>query len=162
MELNYCTECAAPLTRKNTTEYVCDNGHPYWNEPHASACVIVVANGRVLVAKRGIEPRKGMYIFPGGFVDFGESPYDAARREMREETGLICEDLTLLEVQTITYRKNEASLSILFLAGRWEGEIRAGDDAADLAWQPIDFIESDDFAWRFPGLAAKLHDVEGR
>jgi ADP-ribose pyrophosphatase YjhB (NUDIX family) len=156
MELNYCTACAAPLTKKDATEYVCDNGHPYWNEPRASASVVLLQNGQVLVAKRGIEPRKGKYVFPGGFVAFGESPYDAARRETREETGVEPLGLTLLEVHTVEYRKNEASLSIVFHAPRWRGEPRAGDDAAELAWKPIDFIDGEDFAWPYPGLAAKL------
>jgi ADP-ribose pyrophosphatase YjhB (NUDIX family) len=156
MELNYCTACAAPLHKKDATEYVCDNGHPYWNEPRASASAVLLRNGQVLVAKRGIEPRKGKYVFPGGFVGFGESPYDAARREMREETGVEPLELTLLEVQTVEYRKNEASLSIVFHAAQWRGEPRAGDDAAELVWKPIDFIDGEEFAWPYPGLAAKL------
>lgn len=159
MELNYCTACAAPLHRRDATEYVCDNGHHYWNEPRASACVVVLGDGGVLVVERGIEPRRGKYVFPGGFVEFGESPYDAARRELREETGLECGELTLLEVLTIEYRTNEASLSIVFLAREWWGELEADDDAAALVWKPIDFVDSDEFAWPFPGVTAKLADV---
>jgi 8-oxo-dGTP diphosphatase len=156
VELNYCIECAAELTRKDETEYVCANGHPYWNEPRASTCVVFLDGDRVLVARRGTEPRKGSYIFPGGFLHFGEAPVDAARREVREETGLRCGELALLDVYNIPYRENEASLSIVFLAREWAGEPEAGDDAAALTWQPIDIIESDRFAWRFPGLTARL------
>ena len=156
MKLRYCTECAAPLTQRDATAYVCANGHEYWNEPHASASVAVLRDGRVLLAKRGIEPRKGRYVLPGGFVEFDETPYEAARREMREETGLECPDLNLLEVHTIRYRENEASLSIVFHAPTWHGEPRAGDDAAGLEWHPVDVVESDAFAWHIPGLADKL------
>ena len=42
MKFRYCTECAAPLEQRDATEYVCANGHEYWNEPHASACVAVL------------------------------------------------------------------------------------------------------------------------
>lgn len=156
MELNYCIECAARLTRQNDTEYVCGNGHPYWNEPRASTCVVFLDGNQVLLAKRGVEPRKDTYIFPGGFLHFGEDPRDAARREVREETGLTCRQLTLLDVHNIRYRENEASLSIVFLAREWDGRPEADDDAAALAWKPIDFIESDRFAWQLPGLAARL------
>ena len=74
MKLRYCTECAAPLTQRDATEYVCANGHEYWNEPHASVCVAVLRDGQVLLARRGIEPRKGKYVLPGGFVEFDETP----------------------------------------------------------------------------------------
>ena len=56
----------------------------------------------------------------------------------------------------IHYRRNEASLSIVFHAPRWEGEPEAGDDAAALVWRPIEFVESDEFAWHIPGLLDKL------
>lgn len=162
MELNYCMTCASPLRQQDATEYVCGNGHRYWNEPHASACAIILRDGEVLLVRRGIEPRRGKYVFPGGFVEFDESPYDAARRELREETGLECGELTLLEVQTIEYRENEATLSVLFLAREWWGEPEADDDAAELEWKPIEFIEGAEFAWHFPGLAEKLRRMRGR
>jgi 8-oxo-dGTP diphosphatase len=159
MKLRYCTECAAPLTQRDATEYVCANGHEYWNEPHASVCVAVLRDGHVLLARRGNEPRKGKYVLPGGFVEFDETPYEAARREMREETTLDCHELDLLEVHTIPYRENETSLSIVFHARRWRGDPRAGDDAAALVWRPVDVDESDEFAWPIPGLADMLRKV---
>ena len=126
MKLRYCTECASPLTQRDATEYVCANGHEYWNEPHGSVCVAVLRDGQVLLARRGVEPRKGKYVLPGGFVDFDETPYEAARREMREETGLRCPELDLLEVHTIHYRENEASLSIVFHAPPLGGRAARG------------------------------------
>jgi 8-oxo-dGTP diphosphatase len=161
MKLRYCTECAAPLQQRDSTEYVCAKGHEYWNEPHASACVAVLRDDEVLLARRRIEPRKGTYVLPGGFVDFDETPYEAARREMREETGLECTELDLLEVHTIRYRENEASLSVVFHARRWYGTPEAGDDAAALVWRPVGFVESDEFAWHIPGLADKLRALLG-
>ena len=38
VKLRYCTECGAPLEQRDATEYVCTNGHEYWNEPHGSVC----------------------------------------------------------------------------------------------------------------------------
>jgi ADP-ribose pyrophosphatase YjhB (NUDIX family) len=161
VRFRYCTECAAPLEQRDATEYVCANGHEYWNEPHASTTVAVLRGGEVLLARREREPRKGKYVMPGGFVEFDETPYEAARREMREETGLECPDLVLLEVHTIRYRENEASLSIVFHAPNWTGEPRAGDDAAALVWRPLEFVESDGFAWHIPGLLDKLRALTG-
>jgi ADP-ribose pyrophosphatase YjhB (NUDIX family) len=159
VKFRFCTECASPLTQRDATEYVCGNGHEYWNEPHGSVCVAVLRDGQVLLARRGIEPRKGKYVLPGGFVDFDETPYEAARREMQEETGLHCPELDLLEVHTIRYRENEASLSVVFHARRWHGEPHAGDDAAALVWRPVEFVESEEFAWHIPGLVTKLEQL---
>lgn len=159
MELNYCPACATPLTKENNTEYVCGNGHPYWNEPRASADVVFLDDGRVLLARRGIEPRKGRYTLPGGFLHFSEVPEDAARREAAEETGLTCGDLTLIGVYNVTYAENEASLAIVYLAREWTGTPRAGDDAAALTWEPVDVIDSEEFAWPMPGLADVLQGI---
>jgi hypothetical protein len=44
----------------------------------------------------------------------------------------------------------------VFLARAWTGEPAPGDDAAELAWKPLDFIDGPGFAWHFPGLADRL------
>lgn len=161
VDLNFCITCAAPLTARDDTEYVCDNGHPYWNEPRASTCVVLLDGDRVLVAERAVEPRKGSYIFPGGFLHFGEDPREGARREIREETGLSCGELTLLDVHNLRYQENEASLSIVFLAHDWQGAPAADDDAAALVWQPLDVVDGDRFAWPFPGLTDRIRGITG-
>ena len=49
MKLRYCMECGAPLAPRDATEYVCANGHEYWNEPHGSVCVAVLRDAPVLL-----------------------------------------------------------------------------------------------------------------
>ena len=56
--------------------------------PKLVAITIPVRDGRVLLARRAIEPAHGLWTFPGGYVDWGEDVAAAARREMREEVGL--------------------------------------------------------------------------
>ena len=65
-----------------------------YNYPHPSVttdCVIFGFDGtklRVLLVQRGIEPYKGRWAFPGGFMKIDESAEQCALRELREETGL--------------------------------------------------------------------------
>ena len=74
--------------RLETTTVVIVSHQPATLERFARQAA-VLRDGRVLLARRGREPRKGKYVLPGGFVEFDETPYEAARREMREETGLV-------------------------------------------------------------------------
>jgi 8-oxo-dGTP diphosphatase len=159
MKINYCLECALPLTKQDDTLYICLHGHEFWNNPHAGAIVVFLKDGLVLCTKRGIKPREGLYGLPGGFLKYGENAYDAAVREMREETGVIVSDLTLFDVHAADYDENDTTAAVIYLARSWEGEFTAGDDAAELAWKPIDFLDSDQIAWPYPGLAAKLKSI---
>lgn len=65
------------------------NPHSNMRYPGVAVGVIVLHEGRVLLGKRKGELGTGLYSLPGGKVDFGESPIDAAKRELKEETGLV-------------------------------------------------------------------------
>jgi ADP-ribose pyrophosphatase YjhB (NUDIX family) len=90
----YCPLCGAAVERRvvsrDMREYpVCPGcGHVGYLHPKIVAITIPVRDGRVLLTRRAIEPAHGLWTFPGGYVDWGESVSRAARREMREEVGL--------------------------------------------------------------------------
>lgn len=159
MKIIYCTECAQPYDKKDPTEYVCPNGHTFWNNPHSGAIVILLKDGLILYTKRGIKPRQGLYGLPGGFLKYGENAYEAAVREMREETGVTVSGLRPFDVHAADYDENETTAAVIFLADSWEGELKADDDAAELVWKPIDFLDSDQIAWPYPGVADKLKSI---
>lgn len=53
------------------------------------------------MVKRARDPHKGTWMFPAGFIDFGEHPEDTLKREVHEETGLIVKDCSLIDIQQV-------------------------------------------------------------
>lgn len=60
----------------------------FYLDPKVAAGTLITIEGRLLLLRRAIEPRYGMWVFPGGFVDRGEHPEQAAIREAREEASI--------------------------------------------------------------------------
>jgi 8-oxo-dGTP diphosphatase len=100
--------------------------------------VVVDDDGRVLLARRAGEPFRGRWDLPGGFLDEGEHPLDALRRELREETGLEVEPEDFVGVWTDRYGDAEdahATLNLYWTARVvGGGEAQAADDVSELAW----------------------------
>ena len=63
----------------------------YFNPKPVAAAIPVDRAGRVILLRRGFAPGRGLWTFPGGFVDLGESVEEAARRETEEELGIAVE-----------------------------------------------------------------------
>jgi 8-oxo-dGTP diphosphatase len=61
---------------------------PIYRDPKVAVAVIIARDGRILLQQRAMEPRKGLWTFPSGYVDRGEQVERAAEREVREELGL--------------------------------------------------------------------------
>lgn len=159
MILNYCTECGAVLEKKTNTEYVCKNGHPYWNNPRACVAVVIIKNDKILLSKRAMEPNKGLYDLPGGFMEYGEDVFDAAKREIREETSLKIDNLTIIGACTGYYFENESVCDIVVVAGKWSGTPVASDDSSALEWKEFQFIQSDAFSPDYSGLVEYLEST---
>lgn len=83
----YCSACAAPLPHPPpVTCPACGTEHHRNAKPCAG--VLVVRDGRLLLMRRAHDPWRGDWDIPGGFCEAEEHPFDAARREAKEETGL--------------------------------------------------------------------------
>ncbi len=121
-----------------------------WRNAKPCAGALVIREGKVLLVKRGIEPAKGHWDVPGGFMEAHETPEQATIRELREETGLVITDLIYLIAVPDIYGEVPANgvepdftLNIYFTARAESGDPVAADDAAEVRWFPLDALPSD-------------------
>lgn len=99
-----------------------------------------VGDLKVLLIERRHEPFAGRWALPGGFVDVGEAPQQAARRELEEETGL--KNLFLEQLHTFGEpgrdpREHVVSVAHYALVNVADARVRAADDARQAAWFPV-------------------------
>jgi ADP-ribose pyrophosphatase YjhB (NUDIX family) len=132
-------------------------GFVHYLNPKLAAGAIVALDGRFVLARRAIEPARGMWVFPGGFVDRGETVEGAAAREAREEVNLAVEIGELVGVYS--YPGNEVVL-VVYAARSVGGELRAADECLEVATFAPEEIPWDALA--FPSTRTALEDYIAR
>ncbi len=99
---------------------------------------VIIKDNQVLLIKRGVEPDKGLWGMPGGYVEWDESPEEAVAREVREETGLIVTSTKLVGVFGSPTRHPKQVVTVVYAVAVKDGPIHVGDDAEDAQWFPLD------------------------
>ena len=84
--------------------------------PRVAAAAIVTHNSKVLFGKRRISANKFVWQLPGGWIDMGESPAQAAVREVEEETGLMLGTLEFVALTNNVFSSENHSISLCFEA----------------------------------------------
>jgi len=136
----YCPDCGAKLDPVqgnherliSQTCAVCGAVHFRNAKPCAGA--LVVRDGRVLLGRRAVEPGRGCWDIPGGFLNPWEHPSEAAVREVREETGLDVRLTRLLDIVIDTYHDRDYTLNLYWVGEILGGQERAADDLCELRW----------------------------
>lgn len=109
--------------------------------PHPAVtadCIIFGTDGdtvRILLIRRGAEPFKGKWAFPGGFMKIDETAEECAIRELEEETGLKEAEIEQLHTFTAVDRDpRERVVTVAYMAIVDLAEVKGGDDAAEARW----------------------------
>jgi ADP-ribose pyrophosphatase YjhB (NUDIX family) len=115
----FCLQCRLPV---------------YENPVPASAIVVVDKNTDLLLVKRNVDPKKGYWSLPGGFMELSETPGSSALRELREETGLTATLDVLLGLKAHKSERYGTVLIAGYLVTDYSGDLIAGDDAEAVAF----------------------------
>lgn len=144
-EARFCPRCGRPAEIDYPRRIVCPHcGYAaYYNPKPVAAAIPVDEEGRVILLRRGFDPGRGKWTFPGGFVDLGESVPDAARRETDEELGIAVELQQLVGV----YSRPEDRVVLIVYRARAVGRPHTTPEApevqafapAEIPWQELAF-----------------------
>ena len=134
----FCSACAAPVVEREIDHYqrsVCTGcGKILYRNPVPATGCVVENQGAVLLARRKFEPWRGCWYLPSGFVEYGDEVEETARREVREETGLVVELGPLFGVYSYFDDPRQDGIIILYCAVVVGGALEAGDDASEVAF----------------------------
>lgn len=101
---------------------------------------VIIKNNEILLIQRGVEPNKGYWGTPGGYVDWNESTEETVKREVKEETNLEATSIKLVGVYSDPKRHPKQVINLVYLVTIADGEAKHGDDAMDLKWFPLDAL----------------------
>ena len=96
---------------------------------------IIHQNGKILATQRGYGEYKGLWEFPGGKMEPGETEEQAIIREIREETGLTIENPTLCGTKQFPTRNGERYVVFFYKTNRFSGELKSSDEG-EVFWIP--------------------------
>lgn len=157
----FCPLCGAGLVREAVPpdyreQAVCSRCRfVFYLNPKVVAGTIPEQDGRILLTRRSINPGRGLWTYPGGFVDYGESVPDAAVRETFEETGLRVALNGLLNV----YSLPGAPVIVVYRAVVTGGTLTACEENDLLEWVKPSEIPWDALA--FPSTREALREWLG-
>ncbi len=148
--MNYCSHCGAAVTQKvpsgdNRPRFVCtecDTVH--YQNPRIIAGCIAEHDNKILLCKRAIEPRYGLWTLPAGFMENQETTVEAAARESYEEAHARISDMQLYCTYSIPHI---SQVYMMYRGTLVDGFSQAGEeslqtdlfDEADIPWAELAF-----------------------
>lgn len=134
--------------------------------PVAAVIAVVARHGKVLLVRRANPPDQGLWGFPGGRIEAGETMFAAVERELLEETGIRARAGRLIDAFDLLDHAPDGILRahfvLLVIACDWiDGAPKAGDDALEATWFVMDALHDNDphFSTRVAAIARKAAEA---
>ena len=148
--MNYCSNCGSDkITRKTPVDdhqlrLTCSSCESvFYENPKIVVGTIPIFNNKILLAKRGIEPQKGKWNLPAGFLEVNETLEEGATRETVEETNA---EISKLKVHSI-YQSKSNHLYIFYLAELSSEKYNTTTESTDIRFFNIEDIPWDTLAF---------------
>ena len=169
--MKFCNQCAAPVilrvpTGDNLPRYICETcGVIHYQNPKIVAGCILEWQDELLLCRRAIEPRIGLWTLPAGFMENGETLQQAAAREAVEEANAAVENIRLFAVYNLPHI---SQVYVMFRGGLKGGAASAGPESSEVMlvreeqvpWQDLAFpVITETLKLYFADRAAGRFDI---
>ncbi|MEM9531468.1 MAG: NUDIX hydrolase [Pseudomonadota bacterium] len=145
--INFCIQCGSPEIEHQIPpgdqhkRAVCQScGYIHYVNPKVVAGCLLTFEGKVLLAKRSIEPRKGYWTLPAGFMELNESTAEAAARECWEEALATPENIQLMGIMSLSHI---GQVYVMYRGDLKNGEFGVGEESQDVA-----LFTTEDIPWK--------------
>ena len=170
VDYRYCPHCGAELKPVQVLHQqrpgcvAC--GFVHFRDPKVAVVGLVTQGDRVLLIRRGVDPGKGRWALPGGYMDAGEMPVEALQRELNEEVGLAVTVQQLLDIYPMAGAQGPSRGIVLAYAAvpaasPLDPELQpltCRDDVTDAAWFTGEELPTDLAFDSTHALLAAWHD----
>jgi len=168
--MKFCSQCGAPL-RSRIPEgdlrprHVCDAcGTIHYQNPRLVVGCVPEHTGRILLCRRAIEPRRGYWTVPAGFMENGETLQEGAARESREEA---LAEVAIGSLLSVVHVLHAEQVHVFFRATLTSGRFAAGAESlevalvapADIPWADIAFPSTEFTLRRYLEDKASGHEL---
>ncbi|HVP17636.1 MAG TPA: NUDIX hydrolase [Spirochaetia bacterium] len=157
---SFCPVCGAGLTGQPASSVrvdviVCPAcGFHFWqnSKPAVAAILLRVVGGKrqILLTRRGIEPYKGQWDLPGGFLANGELPVEGIHRELREELDVEVSDPRFFTAEITQYNRDDIAEQVRFVLSLFyvcevapDARFVPADDVVEAAWFPLEKLPAE-------------------
>jgi len=155
--VKYCSECGSPLKLRvphgdHLPRHICEScGVIHYQNPKLVTGCILEWDNKVLLCRRAIEPRFGLWTVPAGFMENNETTIQAAKRETQEEANALVEDAYIFALFNLPHI---SQVYIMFRGSLKDGQASPGAESLEIGLFPEQHIPWHELA--FPVIHQSL------